>query len=189
MGNYPFTTIHPNEGVGVYLIPCPCAEYGGGSSSQSRPSRQRPLSFFSALPARRRPPRWRGRPRGLGCLSLVRRYGTARCQPVYGRCDGGIRAVPVRLLDVAGLIPGANEGRGLGCKFLDDLRCADVLLHVIDASGNTNEKASVQHEETNPRKRASHSRRGEGRRCGFGCGLRRERPPRDTILLSITNGC
>ncbi len=38
------------------------------------------------------------------------------------------------------LVPGASEGLGLGNKFLDDLRGADVLLHVIDASGTTNER-------------------------------------------------
>lgn len=46
----------------------------------------------------------------------------------------------MKLLDVAGLIPGAHQGRGLGNKFLDDLRHADVLVHVIDVSGTTNEK-------------------------------------------------
>jgi ribosome-binding ATPase YchF (GTP1/OBG family) len=44
------------------------------------------------------------------------------------------------MLDVAGLVPGASEGRGLGNKFLDDLRHAHVLLHIIDVSGRTNEK-------------------------------------------------
>ncbi|OEH74984.1 GTP-binding [Cyclospora cayetanensis] len=68
-----------------------------------------------------------------------KKYGVS-CTPRYGRCVGGQRAIPVRLLDVAGLIPGANEGRGLGCKFLDDLRVAHVLLHIIDISGTTNEK-------------------------------------------------
>jgi ribosome-binding ATPase len=46
--------------------------------------------------------------------------------------------VPIELLDVAGLVPGAHEGRGLGNKFLDDLRHADALIHVVDASGKTN---------------------------------------------------
>lgn len=48
--------------------------------------------------------------------------------------------MPVQVLDVAGLVPGASEGAGLGNRFLDDLRQAHVLLHIIDASGNTNEK-------------------------------------------------
>ncbi|KAK7419871.1 hypothetical protein QQX98_003058 [Neonectria punicea] len=58
-----------------------------------------------------------------------------RCKPNYGSCDGGRRSVPIELLDVAGLVPGAHEGLGLGNKFLDDLRHADALIHVVDASG------------------------------------------------------
>jgi len=45
--------------------------------------------------------------------------------------------VPIELLDVAGLVPGAHEGKGLGNKFLDDLRHADALIHVVDVSGIT----------------------------------------------------
>jgi hypothetical protein len=41
------------------------------------------------------------------------------------------------LIDVAGLVPGAHAGKGLGNKFLDDARQADVLIHVIDASAST----------------------------------------------------
>ncbi len=52
-------------------------------------------------------------------------------------CIDGERFIPVTLIDVAGLIPEAHRGRGLGNKFLDDLRKADVLLHVVDASGST----------------------------------------------------
>lgn len=47
----------------------------------------------------------------------------------------GVRSVPIELLDVAGLVPGAHQGKGLGNKFLDDLRHADALIHVVDASG------------------------------------------------------
>ncbi len=50
---------------------------------------------------------------------------------------GPIRYVPVELIDVAGLVPGANEGKGLGNKFLNDLSQADALIHVVDASGST----------------------------------------------------
>ncbi|KAF7556230.1 hypothetical protein G7046_g6371 [Stylonectria norvegica] len=56
-------------------------------------------------------------------------------QPNYGSCDHGRRSVPIELLDVAGLVPGAHDGAGLGNKFLDDLRHADALIHVVDASG------------------------------------------------------
>lgn len=63
---------------------------------------------------------------------------TALCKPNYGWCEGGKRHVPIELLDVAGLIPGASQGLGLGNKFLDDLRHADALIHVVDVSGTTN---------------------------------------------------
>ncbi|AET38204.1 uncharacterized protein Ecym_2481 [Eremothecium cymbalariae DBVPG len=59
------------------------------------------------------------------------------CKPNYGWCSDGNRHVPITLLDVAGLVPGAHEGRGLGNKFLDDLRHADALIHVVDVSGTT----------------------------------------------------
>ncbi|CAG8978198.1 hypothetical protein HYALB_00011433 [Hymenoscyphus albidus] len=60
-----------------------------------------------------------------------------RCKPNYGACIEGRRSVPIELLDVAGLVPGAHEGKGLGNKFLDDLRHADALVHVVDVSGTT----------------------------------------------------
>ncbi|AAS51092.2 ACL136Wp [Eremothecium gossypii ATCC 10895] len=59
------------------------------------------------------------------------------CKPNYGWCEDGKRHVPIMLLDVAGLVPGAHSGRGLGNKFLDDLRQADALIHVVDVSGTT----------------------------------------------------
>lgn len=59
------------------------------------------------------------------------------CNPGNSPCEGGMRQVPVRLVDVAGLVPGAHEGRGKGTKFLDDLRQADAYLHVVDLSGGT----------------------------------------------------
>ncbi len=62
-----------------------------------------------------------------------------RCNPNLGFCREGIRFIPVELLDVAGLVPGAHAGKGLGNKFLDDLRQADAFIHVIDVSGSTNE--------------------------------------------------
>ena len=54
--------------------------------------------------------------------------------------SGNIRYVPIELIDVAGLVPGASEGKGLGNKFLNDLSQADALVHVVDASGMTNEE-------------------------------------------------
>jgi GTP-binding conserved hypothetical protein TIGR00650 len=64
------------------------------------------------------------------CLDLDERCGN-------DRCHDGKRYVPIELYDVAGLVPGAHEGRGLGNQFLDELTNADAILHVIDASGGT----------------------------------------------------
>jgi hypothetical protein len=52
-------------------------------------------------------------------------------------CVNGTRFIPVKLIDVAGLVPGAHEGKGLGNQFLDDARQAEVLIHVVDIAGAT----------------------------------------------------
>ena len=67
------------------------------------------------------------------CLDLDSRCGDDNCRD-------GKRYVPIELLDVAGLVPGAHEGKGLGNQFLDELTNADVILNVVDASGGTNEE-------------------------------------------------
>ncbi len=68
-----------------------------------------------------------------------------QCNPRTGFCEHHFRFVPVQLIDVAGLVPGAHEGKGMGNQFLDDLRQADVLIHVIDVAGSTNDKGeSIQ---------------------------------------------
>jgi len=64
------------------------------------------------------------------CLAREERCGDDNCR-------SGKRYVPVELIDVAGLVPGAHEGRGLGNQFLDELTNADVILNVVDASGGT----------------------------------------------------
>jgi len=61
-----------------------------------------------------------------------------KCNPRNSICRGGVRFTPVKLIDVAGLVPGAHEGKGLGNQFLDDLRQANALIHVVDISGKTN---------------------------------------------------
>ena len=69
-----------------------------------------------------------------------------------GNCREGRRYVPVELVDVAGLVPEAHKGRGLGNQFLDELRQADVVLHVVDASGGTDEEGEpVEVGEHDPR--------------------------------------
>lgn len=63
-----------------------------------------------------------------------------KCNPREGFCVNRKRFVPVDVIDVAGLVPGAYEGKGMGNQFLSDLNQADALLHIIDCSGGTNEK-------------------------------------------------
>jgi len=63
-----------------------------------------------------------------------------KCEPRLGFCIDGERFVGIDMLDVAGLIPGAYRGAGLGNQFLDELRQADVLVHIVDISGGTNIK-------------------------------------------------
>ena len=63
-----------------------------------------------------------------------------KCKPKNGKCENGKRFVPVRLVDVAGLVPEAHTGKGLGSKFLDDLRQASVIIHIVDFSGLTDEE-------------------------------------------------
>ena len=60
-----------------------------------------------------------------------------QCNPRTGYCANGKRFVAFDLLDVAGLIEGSSEGKGLGNQFLDDLTNADALIHIVDVSGET----------------------------------------------------
>ena len=64
------------------------------------------------------------------CKNLEDRCGN-------NHCVDGTRFIPVKLIDVAGLVPGAHEGKGLGNQFLTDAMQADVLIHVVDISGST----------------------------------------------------
>ena len=57
--------------------------------------------------------------------------------PVNSTCINGVRLIPIQFIDCAGLVPGAWEGRGLGNQFLDEIRKADALIHIVDASGGT----------------------------------------------------
>jgi len=57
--------------------------------------------------------------------------------PMNSLCLNGVRLIPVELIDCAGLVPGAWQGRGLGNQFLDEIRKADALIHIVDASGAT----------------------------------------------------
>ncbi len=65
------------------------------------------------------------------------------CSPHNAPCTEGVRLVPLDLLDVAGLVPEAHKGRGLGNQFLDDLRQASAFVHVVDASGATDREGNI----------------------------------------------
>ncbi len=60
-----------------------------------------------------------------------------------GNCIDGFRFLPVEFIDVAGLVRGAHEGKGLGNEFLDELRQAEAIIHVVDASGGTDTDGNV----------------------------------------------
>jgi len=76
---------------------------------------------------------------GMGYVvtDCVCKYYDVKCNPRNSVCVKGKRYIPVKLLDVAGLVPDAHLGKGLGNKFLDDLRPASCLIHLVDTSGKT----------------------------------------------------
>ena len=65
-----------------------------------------------------------------------------RLGSTHGRDSKGRRFIPVCLKDVAGLVPGAYQGRGRGNAFLNDLTDADVLVHIVDASGTADSEGN-----------------------------------------------
>jgi len=77
--------------------------------------------------------------RGVGYVRTpcVHEEFKVKDNPKNSLCLDGVRLVPVELIDIAGLVPGAWEGRGLGNQFLDEIRRADALIHIVDASGGT----------------------------------------------------
>ncbi len=83
--------------------------------------------------------------RGVGYVrtQCVHADFNVRDNPGNSLCTDGIRLVPIELVDVAGLVPGAWEGRGLGNQFLDEIRRADALIHVVDASGGTDSEGRL----------------------------------------------
>ena len=111
IANYPFTTIDPNVGVAWLPLrgPCACSELRERREQEGRMESTR-----------------EGDPR-KGSI----------CTPNSGSCTGYNRLVPVTMIDVAGLVPGAHKGKGRGNQFLSDLARCDALIQVIDASGST----------------------------------------------------
>ena len=118
IANYPFCTIEPNVGVAFIAArkPCPCKELREKLESDGR----------------------------LGPVSSDDERKGSLCQPRTGSCIGFRRLVPCFLVDVAGLVPGASEGRGRGNAFLADLANCDALIQVVDASASTDIEGNPQ---------------------------------------------
>ncbi len=111
IANYPFTTIEPN--VGIAWLPlqedCACLQLRKRKESEGR------IDSDSDDDHRK------------GSI----------CNPNSGSCVKFKRFVPITLIDVAGLVPGAHTGRGRGNQFLSDLARCDALIQVVDTSGST----------------------------------------------------
>jgi ribosome-binding ATPase YchF (GTP1/OBG family) len=77
--------------------------------------------------------------RGVGYVRTpcVHEELNVKDNPLNSICMEGVRLIPIEFIDCAGLVPGAWEGKGLGNQFLDEIRKADVLIHIVDASGGT----------------------------------------------------
>ncbi|MGA9142066.1 MAG: redox-regulated ATPase YchF [Methanocella sp.] len=79
----------------------------------------------------------------LGVSYVRSRCPSAELKVDCKKCVNGERFIAVELLDVAGLVPEAHKGKGLGNKFLDDMRQAQAVIHVVDASGGTDIEGNV----------------------------------------------
>jgi len=104
------------------------------SAATLAPSKIGPYPFVTIAPNR-----------GIGSIRVrcvCKELGVSD-NPRSAVCHDGTRWVPVELIDVAGLVPDAHKGRGLGNKFLDDLRQADGFIHVVDAAGMTDANGNV----------------------------------------------
>ncbi len=80
---------------------------------------------------------------GFVKIPCVDTFFGKQCNPRFGYCTHHNRFVPVDMMDIAGLVPGAHEGLGMGNQFLEDIRQANVCIHVVDGSGGTNEKGEI----------------------------------------------
>jgi ribosome-binding ATPase YchF (GTP1/OBG family) len=83
--------------------------------------------------------------RGVGYVRTpcVHEEFNVQDNPVNSICLNGVRLIPVEFIDCAGLVPGAWQGRGLGNQFLDEIRKADALIHIVDASGGTDSEGRL----------------------------------------------
>jgi len=83
--------------------------------------------------------------RGVGYVRTpcVHEEFNVKDNPLNSICLDGVRLIPVEFIDCAGLVPGAWQGRGLGNQFLDEIRKADALIHIVDASGGTDSEGRM----------------------------------------------
>jgi len=65
-----------------------------------------------------------------------------KCNPRNSICMNGTRLVPIEIVDVAGLVPNAHLGKGMGNQFLNDLISADAFIQVVDVSGKSDENGN-----------------------------------------------
>ena len=63
--------------------------------------------------------------------------GLQKCDARNSKCEHGARLIPINVIDVAGLVPDAHLGKGMGFEFLGDLAQAQALIQVVDASART----------------------------------------------------
>lgn len=76
---------------------------------------------------------------GVGYITkeCVEKELGVKCKPRNSLCTNGVRQIPVNITDVAGLVPDAHLGRGMGNQFLNDLISASAFVQVVDLSGKT----------------------------------------------------
>ncbi len=77
-----------------------------------------------------------------------------KCNARNSLCKNGIRYIPINIIDVAGLVEGANEGKGMGNQFLNDLINCDGFILVVDATGKTDSEGNFTNENYSPAKDA-----------------------------------
>lgn len=77
------------------------------------------------------------------CDACVCRELGVEDNPLNSACIEGWRYVPVRILDLPGLVKDAWVGRGLGNRFLSVIGQADALVHVVDASGSVDAEGKL----------------------------------------------
>ena len=76
-------------------------------------------------------------------VDCVDKEFNTQCNPREGYCINHKRFIPVKIVDIPGLIEGSHQGLGKGNQFLADIAQCDVLIHIIDISGSTNEKGEA----------------------------------------------